>query len=103
LTRRAVSGNIPEKDRKAGGFMRRFEIMLPEDHPLWQIPPRLRAQAARRWLALGAEAEAAERGLEARLAALEARVAVLEAAARGEAREEPKAGIDPKAFLAAFD
>ena len=88
--------------------MRRLELRLPDDHPIWRVPDRLRASTARRWLELGAAAEEAERGLEERLAAVEARLAAVE---RALAAGPPGGGapvreIDAAAFtraMAAFD
>ncbi|WP_187296500.1 hypothetical protein [Neomoorella thermoacetica] len=70
--------------------MRRLEIRIPPDHPVFRYPPRLRGQVAREWLDLGM-----------RLAAIEVRLARLEE--RG-AAPAPDAGsregkrIDPAKF-----
>jgi DNA-binding GntR family transcriptional regulator len=88
--------------------LRRLELRLPDDHPIWRVPDRLRASTARRWLELGAAVEEAERGLEERLAAVEARLAALERAVAAGPPAEPAGGrkIDAAAFaraMAAFD
>lgn len=90
--------------------MRRLELRLPDDHPIWQVPEGKRAEAARRWLDLGREAELARESAEARLARLEEKVASLESRlARLEANASSGgrggAGTkkpDAKSFLAAF-
>ena len=87
--------------------MRRLELRLPDDHPIWRVPDRLRASTARRWLELGATAEEAQESLEERLAAVEARLAALERAlAAGPPAEPAGRKIDAAAFaraMTAFD
>lgn len=84
--------------------MRRFELTLPEDHPLWRVPPRQRAAVARRWLELGRQAEEKRQDLEERLARVEERLARLEAQGTAQTRAGDRgARIDPNVFLGAFD
>ncbi|MEW5763205.1 MAG: hypothetical protein AB1776_08410 [Bacillota bacterium] len=84
--------------------MRRFELTLPEEHPLWRVPPRQRAATARRWLELGRQAEEKRQDLEERLARVEERLARLEAQGAAQTGVEDRGTrIDPNAFLGAFE
>lgn len=78
--------------------LRRLELWLPVNHPIWSYPDGTRARVAASMLDLGL-------ALEARLARIEERLARLEE--RGvpaEPREEEgRRRLDPAAFLAAFD
>ncbi|CEP67145.1 Uncharacterized [Moorella glycerini] len=71
--------------------LKRLEIRIPPDHPVFRYPPRLRGQVAREWLDLGM-----------RLAGIEERLARLEE--RGAAPPDPRDssqngnGIDPEKF-----
>jgi hypothetical protein len=44
--------------------MRRLEILIPENHPLFDQPPRWRARVAREWLDLGARLAVIEQELK---------------------------------------
>jgi hypothetical protein len=44
--------------------MRRLEIIIPDDHPIFARPPGSRAKIAREWLDLGARLSAIEQGLK---------------------------------------
>jgi hypothetical protein len=43
--------------------MKRLEILIPDNHPLFDHPPRWRARVAREWLDLGARLSAVEQEL----------------------------------------
>lgn len=102
-----VIGIVPAKHCKGGIPLRRLELRLPDDHPIWKVPHRLRASTARRWLELGAAAEEAQESLEERLAAVETRLAALERSlALGPPAELVGRKVDAAAFaraMAAFD
>jgi hypothetical protein len=71
--------------------MKRLNLQLPQSHPVFRYPPRIRPKVAREWLDLGM-----------RLAAIEERLARLEG--RGTAPPAPGASsregkkIDPDKF-----
>lgn len=45
--------------------LRRLEVSLPEDHPIWNIPKGSRAAVAREWLDIGVRLSAIEERLDA--------------------------------------
>lgn len=47
--------------------LKRLDLWIPESHPIWKVPPRMRSAVAREWLDVGGK-----------LAALEEAVARLE-------------------------
>lgn len=51
--------------------MRRLELRLPPDHPIWSLPPGQRAERAREYLDLAACLERRLQALEERLERLE--------------------------------
>ncbi|ACA59326.1 hypothetical protein Daud_0810 [Candidatus Desulforudis audaxviator MP104C] len=54
--------------------LKRLELRLPVDHPIWGVSPGARAVVAREWLDVGARLEAQM----ARLVAIEERLAAIE-------------------------
>ncbi|MEW8958701.1 MAG: hypothetical protein AB2448_06260 [Moorella sp. (in: firmicutes)] len=76
--------------------MKRLDIWLPYNHPIWDYPPGLRAKKAREWLDIAAM-------LEKRLARLEEKIdAVLEHGAGNppvQQAVEKETAIDPGLFL----
>jgi hypothetical protein len=82
--------------------LRRLELRLPEDHPIFGLPPGARAAVAKACLDLAERL----REVSERLAAIEGRLAALEAKAEAvhSGGLEPRAGgvgvaVDPKDFL----
>ncbi|GEA14826.1 hypothetical protein E308F_10680 [Moorella sp. E308F] len=73
------------------GALKRLNLQLPQNHPVFCYPPRIRAKVAREWLDLGMRLAA----IEERLAKLEERGAVPSAsgADNGEGKK-----IDPIKF-----
>lgn len=59
--------------------MKRLEIRVPADHPIWSVPPGARSAVAREWLGIGARLAA----IEERLAGVEGRLAQTEGAIAG--------------------
>lgn len=100
LYRKKEAENVPEKRK-------RLEILLPETHPIWQVPRGKRAAFAAACLDMGARLAA----IEGRLASLEEALARLEARLEGAVRagpvnagpQEVAALPDPDGFLAAFE
>lgn len=87
--------------------MRRFQLLLPINHPLFDLPPGQRARKAREWLERGMKAESESQGVEKRLEAVEKKLAELEkrleeSASGGEKRKEEKntntLSFDPASF-----
>ncbi|AKX95738.1 hypothetical protein MTHERMOG20_23500 [Moorella thermoacetica] len=79
--------------------MKRLDIWLPYNHPIWDYPPGLRARKAREWLDIAAM-------LETRLARLEEKIeAVLEHGiagtgnSSGQSAVETETPINPDLFL----
>lgn len=44
--------------------MKRLDLWLPENHPVFEYPPGARAKVAREWLDIGARLSGVERKLE---------------------------------------
>lgn len=55
----------------SGKGLKRLDLWLPENHPIFSYPPRTRAKTARDWLDIGARLS----GLEKKLEDLEAKLA----------------------------
>ncbi|MBE3582325.1 MAG: hypothetical protein IMW96_11965 [Thermoanaerobacteraceae bacterium] len=79
--------------------MKRLDIWLPYNHPIWDYPPGLRSRKAREWLDIAAM-------LEKRLDRLEEKInAVLEYGITGagnsfgQSAVETETSIDPGLFL----
>jgi len=47
----------------AANGMLRLDLRIPQSHPIFDYPPRLRARVAREWLDLGARLSAIEQEL----------------------------------------
>jgi len=84
--------------------LRRLELRLPPDHPIWSLPPGQRAERAREYLDLAAY-------LEQRFTALEERLEKLEgllregtiASPRQEDQAQERRRPDPEVWLKAWE
>lgn len=80
---------------------RRLEVLLPEDHPVWALPARVRAKVVRAVLdAAFRRAPWPDGALEERLAAIEAKLEALEAKLGGApvSDRQEEVPFDPAAF-----
>lgn len=75
--------------------LKRLEIWLPDNHPVWQYPPGQRAPMAREMLDLALYLEKRLRRLEEKLDTLSRS----ETTDGGNSREDTTASINPELFL----
>ena len=83
--------------------LRRLELRLPPDHPIWSLPPGQRAERAREYLDLAAYLERRFTALEERLERLEGLLREGRISNRLQEDTQEKRRPDPEVWLKAWE
>ena len=83
--------------------LRRLELRLPPDHPIWSLPPGQRAERAREYLDLASYLERRFTALEARLEKLEGLLREGRISNRLQENTREKRRPDPEVWLKAWE